>query len=247
MDSNEALPPDEHAPNFYIGKHEEERVDPVQPVQLSQAQELGYDFLASPITTTAFRSRVLKQLGEHLDTLREAADSAAFALPTISPPTPVDTTLTPNAANSSLVAVVSPWIDLGCPDPVIAHVSRQVLNLEVACASFCGISNIMLYGPQDSSQAVGFARAVREVLGFSPYLQAHILLAMNGDLEMDIGDGVHLSELSRYNDFDSHDDISAQPEPFGVWELWNTIRSVCDYIPRLSIGKNFRCPIIVDS
>ena len=59
-----------------------------------------------------------------------------------------DTDLTAGEMTSHLIALVSPWIDLCSPDPLIYNISRQVIHLEIAYAAFCGITNVIVPGPK---------------------------------------------------------------------------------------------------
>ena len=235
------LPPEETAPVFYIGQHESQR-EAVPLDLLSQAQDLGYDFLTTQITTSGFHSRVLEQLTEYYETTRHRADSDNVLLPVASPLTPLDTSLTSDDSNTAVIAIVSPWIDPGSRDPIIARISRQVLNLEVAYAAFCGINNIIIHGPSPSSGIIQFARAIYEALGLGPYIQIHIVLPMAGELEQDFGKGVHLSELAGDGKDDNIDGAAGEEDAYGIWDIWNTIRTMCNYSQKLSIGMNFISP-----
>ena len=230
------LPPDDPVTVFFIGQHETQRDRPVSLHDLGQAQSLGYDFVTTPLTTAAFHQRVVSQLEEHLSKQHDSEE----LLPLIAPLSPTDCTLTPNPSNTALMGVVSPWIDLASSDPIIAHVSRQVLSLEVAFAAFCGISNVIIQGPNGVDGATQYSRAIAEALGLGPYLQLHVLLPMAGELETDGGDFTHLSELARSNPkevSDEDQDEEADGEPYQAWELWNTVRTMCNYSQKLSLGK----------
>ena len=88
--------------------------------------------------------------------------------------TSIDTFLSPENFTPKLLGIVSDWIDLCSPDPVIYNVSRQVLKLEVAFASFCGLAALSLPTPSvgnghRSAQAMSlYANAVKEILDSSP-------------------------------------------------------------------------------
>ncbi|KAK3686770.1 hypothetical protein LTR37_019485 [Vermiconidia calcicola] len=235
MNIGGSLPPEEPPTIFYVGQHETARRSPVSLDLLSQAQSLGYDFLATQITTAAFQSRILSLVSEHSKSLQESSNSDATPAPLISPFTPQDTTLVPEDSNTSLVAIVSPWIDLGSTDPIIAHISRQVFNLEVAYAAFCGVNNIVVYGPLPAADVLQYARAIQEGLGLGPYLQLHILLPMTGELETEFDGDMHLSDLAR-----GTQNLEYEEEPeddlYGTWNAWNTIRALCSYSHKLSIA-----------
>ena len=238
--------PEDSITALYIGQHETSRATPVNQDLLSHAKWLGYDFLTLPITTAAFYSRVVAQLESYYQRTTQTEDKASTPLPQISPLTPADTTLDPRNNDHSLVGLVSPWIDLGSQDPAIAQLSRQILRIEVAYAAFCGVNNVIIYGPRCSSQTLQFARDVREALGLGPYLELHILLPMSGELETDYGDLIQLSELTEASDVAEDIDVDVDDvyeDAFGSWNMWNTIRSVCDYSQKLTLGKFSYCMI----
>ena len=240
MAADDSLPPEEPATLFFIGQHGTERTAPVTFDLLSQAYDLGYDYLTTPITTSAFHDKVLELVKEYN---ARVANQNGVPLPLGPPLTTKDTSLGPEDSNTSLVAIVSPWIDLGSDDPVIAHISRQVFNMELAYAAFCGINNIIIHGPISRSGIVQFGRAVFEGLGLGPYLQLHILLPMTGELEQGHGDAEHLAELAKrlsVKDPESTD----EDEQFGVWDTWNTVRTMCNYSHKLSIGKRMQYSLL---
>lgn len=228
---------EEPAPIVYVGQHESQREVPVNSQLLGDAQSLGYDLLTAPITTTHFQSRVLTILADYVKLISESPLPGALPLPNISPLAPKDTDLSPEDSTSALIAVASPWIDLGSKDPLIAHISRQVVNAEVAYAAFVGISSILVQGPVQGSDVAQYSRAILEALSLGPYVQLHIVLPMTGELEMEGFDGEHLSELARKQYVvDEDEDDDGEPEPFGSWETWDAIRSICSYSNKLTVG-----------
>ncbi|KXS97296.1 hypothetical protein AC578_4583, partial [Pseudocercospora eumusae] len=239
-DTNGSVPPDEPPTILYLGQHESQRSAPVSSKLLGQAQLAGYDLLTAPLTTAHFHSRVLATLEQHVQQLKASSNAGHVPLPTLSPLLPDDTDLTPEDSNSALIGVVSPWIDLGSPDPLVAHVSRQVFNLELAYAAFCGLSNVLVHGPLEGSDVVQYSRAVLEALSLGPYLQLQTLLPISGELELEGADGAHLAELAREQYAaqvsDDEDETSDEPDQFESWEKWNTIRTICGYSSKLTVA-----------
>lgn len=201
--------------------------------------------LTTPITTPHFHSRVLSLLSSHLTLSESSADSSSNTPPApILPPfNAVDTPLTPGETVGQLVGYCSSWIDLGSPDPLISNISRQVLSMEVAYASFCGVSNIIIPGPRqynsNSATADGlarYARVVQEALGVANYIHMAIHIPMYHQADSAVvpllGD---LTPFTRdeYKSTETKEDF----ELFGSWDAWNIIRSVCKYNSRLSVGK----------
>lgn len=198
--------------------------------------------LTTPITTPHFQSRAIAQLSNHLEALRSHPNLSPPTLPELSP---VDTSLTPGDVISQLLAVASPWIDLCSPDPLIYNISRQVLDLEIAYAAFCGIGNIIIPGPKlhhgklHGEGVTQYAYAIQEALAIGNYIQIQIWLPMI-DHSTD-GEDVEgsLTPFAR----EEYVGIEEESKPnrsdiFGTWDAWNIIRSVCKYNARLFVGKN---------
>lgn len=239
MDAANDLPPSEPIELWFIGQHETSRTAPNGPSEiLRAAQDVGYDMLTTPISTPDFQSKVVAQVEEHVEKLSKSAAPASVPMPLISPFTPKDTKLTPDDSNSALIATVSSWIDLGSADPLIANISLQVFNLEIAYAAFCGIQHVMLNGPLPGSNVVQYSRAVSESLGMGPYIHLNVLLPMIGELEHESGDGTHLAELANEQDVTLPEEDDPSEDVFSSWDTWDTLRTVCNYDSRLSVGKS---------
>ncbi|KAI5306487.1 DEAH-box ATP-dependent RNA helicase prp43 [Ascosphaera pollenicola] len=231
--------------SFVVGQHETKRTVPVTPALVQLALDNNYDLVTAPVTTSAFQSKVLGLLSSHLsnskepkkDALKTLETSANYAPLTIPPLSPEDSDLTPNEATTQIIGVVSKWIDLCSPDPLIADVSRQVLDLEVAYAAFCGIPFLILPAPKlhhAGAHAEGvmyYARAVKEALENAPYMQLHVSLEMIDNPAWESTEMGDLSPFARaqYTTTGNPSEIDL----FGTWEVWDTIRrSLALYIPK---------------
>lgn len=233
MDYSEGM--DESAAIFYIGHHETQRGLDVSPELIQHAQDLGYDMLTSPVTNNHFHTRVLSLLNSYTQAVSDASQSQP--LPLIPALDNLDTPLGPNETISQLVIFTSPWIDLSSPDPVIAHLSRQVFHLEIAYAAFCGATNVVVPGPRLAHGQSGvsqYARAIKEALSTGSYIQLHIQLPMDGTKpsteDEDLGD---LARFARpeYNSSSQGKSVTA----WSSWDAWNVIRSMSKYHNRLSV------------
>lgn len=241
------LPPNEPNTVLFVGQHNTQLDTPVTLNQLSEAQALGYDFHTTPITTSAFHSKILTQLTTYKQVASgEAYPPTTLPLPVVPSLTPEDTSLEPQNSNSALIGVVSPWIDLGSADAVIASVSRQVLNAEIAYAAFCGVSNIVVYGPTSASHVTQYARDIREALGLGPYIQIHILLPMMGEPELDHGSLTHLSEMAEEPGLNEGLGVESDDDLYAVWDVWNTTRTISNYSQKLTIGMHFFLIILLN-
>ncbi|KAF2832771.1 Skb1 methyltransferase [Ophiobolus disseminans] len=221
------------SPILYIGHHETKRALHASTELVQHAQDLGYDMLTSPITNDHFHTRVLSLLNSYTQTL----DGPSQPLPLIPALDHPDTPLGPSETISQLVTFTSSWIDLSSPDPVIAHLSRQVFHLEIAYAAFCGATNVVVPGPRLAHGQNGvsqFARCVKEALSTGSYIQLHVQLPMDGSTATALNDD--LGDLARFSrpEYDSNAE-GQHINPWGSWEAWNTIRTMCKYNSRLSV------------
>ncbi|KAH8816337.1 PRMT5 arginine-N-methyltransferase-domain-containing protein [Xylogone sp. PMI_703] len=236
---------DDYIPTFYVGHHESARTYPITEVVLRRAQDAGYDMITSPITTPYFQSRVLLLISSQLSsdsTQIPTANSSRSSppAPIISPLTPEDTHLAPGDVVSQLIAYSSPWIDLCSPDPLIANISRQVLNMEIAYASFCGIGNVIIPGPRsggslDNTGLMQYARAIQEALTIGTYIQFSLQIPMFGN-EGERATTGDLLPLTREGYLSDKIDTNQEIQLFQTWDEWNLIRSVCKYNSRLSVA-----------
>ncbi|KAL8731181.1 MAG: hypothetical protein Q9166_003588 [cf. Caloplaca sp. 2 TL-2023] len=175
--------PTEGLPVYYVGQHESKRQLPISPQTLRQAQACNYDMLTTPITTPLFHSRVLALLSNHFSDLKDGC-SDDNTIPSVSKLSSTDTPLTPSETISQLVGIASPWIDLSSPDPVVYNISRQVLELEISYAAFCGLGNVVVPGPKlqygvaHGEGVSQYAYAIQEALALTNYTQILIHLPM---------------------------------------------------------------------
>lgn len=112
-----------------------------------------------------------------------------------------------------------------------------MLKLEIAYAAFCGITNIVIASPATGKDAIKFAFAIRHSLTLSPHVQLHILVSF--DSRCQVGeDEEHGSTLTTsIHDYNCANSVSQEKPQLSSWIFWNTIRSVCKYSSRLSVGK----------
>lgn len=195
--------------------------------------------ITRPITTSSFQVKVLGALDSYFETVSTSANADDVPYPLIPPLTPEDTNLLPDEFISSMLAITSPWIDLASPDPVIAHVSRQVFNLEVAYAAFCGVNNMIIQGPllEGSSIISQYARTLVQALNVGAYLNLQILMPMTGSQSKDETQNPrHLA--SRMREKYASETTPNTKDALRSWDAWDLIRTVCKFHGRLSVGKN---------
>ncbi|RKF62363.1 Protein arginine N-methyltransferase skb1 [Erysiphe neolycopersici] len=236
----------DYVPTFYIGHHELSRAHPVTDVLLQQVHTVGYDMITVPITTQLFQSRVLALVKTYLSELSPETykdrPTELPSLPIIPPLQPADTFLSPLESISQVIACTSSWIDLGSTDPLISSISKQVLNIEISYASFCGIGHILIPGPKSitlgsnaNDLLIQYARAIQEALAIGNFIQISICLPMyiSENLQDKNRD---LSSYARFQFTAEKSYDRSENNLYESWDTWNLIRSVCQYNSRLLVA-----------
>ncbi|PSK59267.1 Protein arginine N-methyltransferase skb1 [Elsinoe australis] len=233
MDPSEApmLP----QPVFYIGHHDTNREDVVSGELMDQARIIGYDMITTRITNTAFRDHVQKLCSEH-----QAVGDSQLPMPIVTSLGPEYTSLGPSDATPSMIATVSPWADVSSSDPVVAHLSRQVVSIEVAYAAFCGISNVILPplfrdGTTPDAVAVSrYADVVSQSLSLGPYLQVLAPFPMD-DQKLPKEETVTFKLQSSAKHATEKPSEQPGSDPFTTWDAWNHVRIACNYAAKLAL------------
>lgn len=139
----------------------------------------------------------------------------------------------------------------------------QALQQEVTYASYLNINTVILPVPRNRAHVASYARAVNACLEASSYTQLSIRLPIYDPLLLSITDstsGLTLTPSPSHlqltpSSAPSQDDVPAAApkvpkilEPSedellsSTWEIWDAIRSICDYSPRLSLsGSSKSC------
>ena len=204
--------------------------------------------LTSPITNTRFRNRVFDLLKaaaskQQLSKLNqiELQDIAIATVPALDHH---DTSLVPGAVTTPILGLTSSWIDVCSPDPLVAGISKQVLSLEVQYAAFCGVDHIIVEGPRlfygdaVAGDVSKYARALQECLEVAPHTFFYMKVPMFNHPD--------LSEPRPEETLQTRDEYldkvehlrPEEPEFFGQWDAWNTVRTACKYTSRVFLGKN---------
>lgn len=148
-------------------------------------------------------------------------------------------------------------------NPVFTRI--QALLQEVAYASYLNINTVILPVPRSRVHVASYARAVNACLAASSYTQFSVRVPVY-DPSLVALPQVHSTPVPTLLPSPSHlqltpsswpsqDDgqgtgppkVSQLPEPSeedlwsSTWEIWDTIRSICNYSPRLSLSRSFVC------
>ncbi|ATY65402.1 arginine N-methyltransferase HSL7 [Cordyceps militaris] len=218
---------------FNFGYHDSTRDTPLSDLQYGYLLNQGFNFAVAPITNQSFKKRIFKLVKDHLELLVKSKSegttvaTAAQADPIIPPLTPEDTSLFPSQVVNTYTGCISSWIDLASPNPIIASVSRQVLNLEINYASFCGLRVVMIPPPErDASRGAGnsglaqYSRAIQEALTIGANMSFAVQMPMYREPGIDGG----VDTLSRLNPVSEASPAAKGIDIFTAWDSWHALK-----------------------
>ncbi|KAK9468458.1 PRMT5 arginine-N-methyltransferase-domain-containing protein [Lipomyces arxii] len=176
---------------------------------ISSTQD-GYDVLVVPITNQQYKVGVTKTIAEN--------GRASM----ISPPTFTEVNIAPNINYSRHVfGMTADWINLESSDSHAVDNYVQVLKHELSYASFCGLAFVVVPGPKRRNHVATYAQALKSAMSVVPIMNIVIQLQMT-EIETDQSSDSSTSKTSG--------------NVMSIWEIWNSIRTLCEYSNRLSVG-----------
>lgn len=179
----------------------------------------NYDYVLLPITNSRYRESVRRQFS----TFEKESKSVDHSVLQISEPQLQDLCIPPfNATNAkntnggndspAYIGLLSSWLELESPNMSVREMSFQVLLNECKYARFVGIDKLIVAPPRDLSELQRYSQVIAKLLN-------HKVVSGPSPLLLSIS-------LPLYEDSD----------PLATWELWNTIRKLCDYHRSLSVS-----------
>jgi len=163
------------------------------------------------ISNSRFHKRILQTIKQARSEQRQHIHLEGLAADEVN--------VTPGPHISGVIALVSPWIEIESSDPLVAHISKQVLDIELAYAAFCGLGHVVVPGPKVRSDVAAYAQAISTALAHSTYMQ----ILIQFPIDEWVGAKDDMAENILY-------------DPLSAWDAWNTIRTVCRYSTQLAIG-----------
>jgi protein arginine N-methyltransferase 5 len=163
------------------------------------------------ITNSRFRTRIQEALARARSESRAYVHIEGLAADEVN--------IQPGQYIGNFIGFAAPWIELDSPDPLLAHVSKQVLDLELAYGAFCGLGHVVIAGPKYRPNVAEYAQAISGALSHSTYMQLLVQLSIDDW----IGDEDSIAQNADY-------------DPLSAWDAWNTLRTVCKYSNLLALG-----------
>lgn len=188
----------------------------------------NYDYVLLPITNARYRESVARQL-KIFEMESQCLDNSVLK---ISEPQLQDLCIPPfnsknNSGNSgndrsnnnntgdspAYIGLLSSWLELESPKAAVREMSFQVLLNECKYARFVGINKLIVAPPRDLSELQRYSQVIAKLLNHKVISEPSSPLLLSISLPL-------------YEDSD----------PLATWELWNTIRKLCDYHRSLSVS-----------
>jgi type II protein arginine methyltransferase len=141
---------------------------------------------------------------------------------------------------SNVTVFASDWIELDAEDEWVRRDAEFALQQELAYAAYLNIHTVILPPPRSRTHVGSYARAVSATLARHPYIQIGIRIPV-----------YHPGALRNSSSISSSDPNSsvhinfpqetipgyASDEELNVsWDMWDSVRHICDYNQRLCIG-----------
>lgn len=175
----------------------------------------NYDYILLPITNGRYRDSVRRQFEEFQQ--RKQEELGQECLLEIKEPQLQELCIPPfNISKTSdapaHIGLLSSWLELESSSNAVRELSYQVLLNECKYARFVGIDKLIVAPPRELSNLQRYAQIISRLLN-NEIVSTHPPLLLSVSLPL-------------YEDSD----------PLATWELWHTIRKLCDYHPSLTIS-----------
>ncbi|KAL1673674.1 PRMT5 arginine-N-methyltransferase-domain-containing protein [Schizophyllum commune] len=229
-------------------------------------QDEGYDVLCLPLTTDRWKKRwtetCISSLGEDessgdRDREQRLADEKRAEDWRSQPSFKLDeVTMTRLDEAQGVVVVASEWLELDAADDWVRHDAAIALQQELAYAAYLGIQSVIIPRPRNREHVASYARIVNACLKSVPYVNLSIRLPIYDPSKLDEGIPASPFVLGRSPRMSSpmpgtpqlmvseETRLTAPPRGGGgperelntTWEMWDLIRTMCDYNTRLSLA-----------
>ncbi|KAF8340642.1 PRMT5 arginine-N-methyltransferase-domain-containing protein [Cantharellus anzutake] len=152
------------------------------------------------------------------------------------------------------IGMAADWLELDSPDAWVRYDSELALKQEISQASYLGIHTVILPPPRNRAHVTDYARAVNACLiaatGGSLYTHLSIRIPVYVPSITPLGNNSPCLQATSLPSASSLNSFGSIPGPSipdadlnATWEMWDTIRTICDYSPRLSLTLDLTAPL----
>ncbi|XP_006459365.1 hypothetical protein AGABI2DRAFT_218502 [Agaricus bisporus var. bisporus H97] len=165
-----------------------------------------------------------------------------------------------------ITLMISDWLELDAEDDGIRHDAEIALQQELAYASYLHIQTAILPAPRNRSHVASYARVVNNCLKNTPYIYLSVRLPIYNPtilhtqaappVQSYAGPGLGISPDVANASSSSLPSLLVSPVPSSpsgsassegemnaTWEMWDVIRSICDYNTRLTLTLDLTPPL----
>ncbi|KAF8625564.1 hypothetical protein AX15_005327 [Amanita polypyramis BW_CC] len=226
----------------------------------AEARSKGYDVICLPLTTDKWKQRWTEMCIQPPET----GDGEPYVISTAErraeewrarPAFQKDeVTMTRLDESNGITAMISEWLELDAEDDWVRHDAEIALRQEISYASYLNIQTVILPPPRNRSHVASYARIVNSCLEI-PFLNFSVRLPIynpsvlrpetptSGIIQAGTAKSANLPTflISR----DAPHSLSSAPEGElnATWEMWDVIRSICDYDTRLTLTLDLSPPL----
>ncbi|KAF8071731.1 shk1 kinase-binding protein 1 [Lyophyllum atratum] len=231
---------------------------------LAEARSKGYDAISLPLTTEKWKKRwsdmCLLPTGSDRE-MEIAAEQKAEVWRSRPGFLKDEVTITRLDEAEGVTVMVSDWLELDATDDWVRHDAEIALQQELAYASYLNVQSAILPAPRNREHVASYARIVNSCLKNTPYIHLSIqlpiynpsVLQTNPSSSLLGSEGITAAgSLSPSRSAprliisgSSSEKLSATPEGElnATWEMWDLVRSMCDYNTRLTLTLDLSPPL----
>ncbi|KAI0822469.1 PRMT5-domain-containing protein [Trametes gibbosa] len=215
----------------------------------SDARAGGYDSLCVPLTNDKWKARwrelcILDPEGSPDKLAIEQRAEAWRSKPAFFRD---EVTISRLEEAETLIPLISDWLELDASDDWVRHDAEIALQQELAFASYLNAPCAILPPPSNRVQVGSYARAINACLTSIPFMEFSVRIPIYDPTSV-------LPPPSR-----SPSPVESLPPPpsalggtppesnMTTWEMWDTIRTICGYNPRLTLALDLTPPLPLSS
>ncbi|KAK7033061.1 protein arginine N-methyltransferase [Favolaschia claudopus] len=228
----------------------------------AQVRSKGYDLVCLPLTTEKWKKRwtemclISTGVDSTTDMVAERRAEAWRAKPGFLLD---EVTMTELEEAEGVTALISEWLELDAADDWVRHDAEIALRQELAYASYLNVQTAILPPPRSREYVSSYARTINACLKSAPYIHLSVRLAIynptvleaspmpSPPLPSSLFAGSPTPSTPRLVVPDDRGGETSVVNLDATWEMWDTIRSICDYNTRLSLTLDLTPPLPVKS
>lgn len=236
---------------------ERSKTDSQDTSLIDDARSRTYDAVCIPLTTSRWRDRWREMCttssepdGERNESIELRAE-AWRANPVFEMG---EVTITSLEGAEGIIIMISDWLELDALDNWVRHDSDIALQQELSYASYLDIQTVILPPPRNRSQVAAYGRVINACLARTPYMQFSIRLPIynpsifqaNSCQTTSLQPSVSSAPSTPIRSPETRvvpSTRASEAELNATWEMWDVIRSICAYNPRLTLTLDLMPPL----